>query len=408
MPTFNGLSMSVAAHRIALQIQALTGFNILPEGFAVKPVKPLLRQLYSATGGKRGPAAGFDPNGAQLCSVYNGVMSGAQLYALHTGGELKEAEPEAPVLIDDVPTDDAVKALQALLGGQKINPEAVKKLATEAVDSRIGDVLSRMAGLVADEVSRAVKTVTVKVATLPPVTVTNAHRDFDKVLRYCANRVNVMLKGPAGCGKTFMAAQAAKTLGLSFEFSGKCVDETKLLGYMDGGGSYRSTGFRRAFEFGGVFLADEMDAWAPEALIALNAPLDGEYCDFPDGVVTKHPDFVVIAGVNTDGNGADRDYRAREALDAASLNRFAFVEMDYDEDLERAISCNDKWTAHVQKVRAAYRKLGTVRGLPPTPRASKFGGIMLAAGAPWAECEEAFIWKGLKEETRNLVKAELR
>lgn len=421
MFTFNGLSMSAEAYGIACAINGQTGLANLYDGYNIAAVKGALRQLYVATGGKRGPTLGFDPTTAQLRSIYNGETTGAAIYAAHCGQpvptvEAAETVPvtapaavDAPLVTDDVPTDDTLKALQTLLAGQKVNPEAVKRMATDAVDGRVGEVLASMAALVAAEVARAVRKVEIKVGAMPAVTVSQAHRQLEKVLLFCVAKRNVMLKGPAGCGKTKMAEQIAEILQVNYYFSGKCVDEAKLLGYMDAGGTYRGTAFRLAWEFGGVFLADEMDAWAPEALIALNAPLAGQFCDFPDGIITRHADTVILAAVNTNGTGADRDYSAREVLDGASLNRFAFFEIEYDENLELAIAPNDDWTRHVQKHRAAVVKLGkATRGVLITPRDSIDGGHMLANGLAWAEAEEAYIWRGMAEEKRNLIKAELR
>lgn len=415
MPKFNEMFVSVEAHRIALQIRALTGQDKLNDGVAVDgKLRVLLRQYYVATGGKRGSGSDcYNPTSRELRRVYNGEVSGAALLKSNGGKpepQTKEEASIADLVVEEKPADEALKALQSLLGGQKVNPEAVRKIASEAVDGRISEVLSSMAGLIADEVSKQVRTVTIKVAELPEVKLDKVHCQFDRILRYAANRRNIMLVGPAGSGKTFIAEQVASALGLEYYFSGKCVDEVKLLGYMDGGGTYRSTQFRQAYEFGGVFLADEMDGWAAEALLALNAPLAGQWGDFPDAKVRRHPDFVVIAAANTFGRGADRQYVGREQLDAASLDRFAVIEMDYDEGLETAI-CNDihgntDWVRYVQKVRAAVAK-EKVRHVV-SPRASIDGGVMLKAGDSRSDVEESYIWKGMEERVRNMVKAHIR
>jgi hypothetical protein len=39
-------------------------------------------------------------------------------------------------------------------------------------------------------------------------------------------------------------------------------------------------------------------------------------------IVERHPDFIPIAGMNTLGLGGGRDYKARNALDAATLDRW--------------------------------------------------------------------------------------
>lgn len=404
MPNWNGMSVSVEAHRIALAIQKASGLATLPDNFNIAPVKSDLRRFYVATGGKRGEG-GYEPSAREYRRVYNGQVSGGALLASAGKGETAEVEP----LVSDAPeteTDEAVAALKKLLGGQKLDTEAVRKVAVGAVDARVGEMLSSLAGLVAEEVTRQVRTVEVKVAERPKVKVDTAHKCFERVLRYAANRKAVMLVGPAGSGKTYLAEQVAKALGLDFYMSGKCADEVKITGYMDGGGSYRTTAFRKAYEFGGLFLFDEMDGWSPDALIAVNAPLAGEWGDFPDAMVRRHPDFVAIGAANTFGRGADRQYVGREQLDAATLDRFAVIEVDYDEDLELAISCDRDWTLYVQKVRKAV--VGEKVRHVVSPRASIEGGIMLKAGEPRKDVEEAYIWKGLDEPVRNRVLAAVR
>ena len=406
MPIWNGMQVSVEAHRIALQIQKVAGLTQLPEGFNIAPVKSDLRRFYVATGGKRGDG-GYEPTAREYRRVYNGAISGAAL--LKATGNQGMAKEETPVIVetDDGPEDDAVAALRKILGGgQKVDPEAVKRIAVDAVNGRVGEVMSSMAGIIADEVAKAVRTVKVQVAQAPEIKIDKAHKCFERVLRYAANRKAVMLVGPAGSGKTTLAEQIAKALGLDFYMSGKCADEVKITGYMDGGGTYRTTAFRKAYEFGGLFLFDEMDGWSPDALIAVNAPLAGQWGDFPDAMVQRHPDFVAIGAANTYGRGADRQYVGREQLDAATLDRFAVIEIDYDEDLELAIACDRNWTAYVQKVRAAVAK-EKIRHVV-SPRASIEGGVMLAAGEIRKDVEEAYIWKGLDEPVRNRILAAMR
>lgn len=399
MANWNGLDVSTEAHRIALQIQSATGLSVMPDDYNIAAVKTDLRRLYVATGGKRGPD-GYEPSTREFRRLYNGKVSGSQLLATAKGEALPL--PEHPKA-ETAPSEDGLAALRKLIGADE---GQVAEIARKHVDHRVGEVLSSMHGLIADEVSRQVRTVVVKVAERPEVKLDTVHKAFKDVLDYAAQRVPVMMVGPAGSGKTTIAEQIAEALGLPFYMSGKCADEIKITGYMDAGGTYRTTAFRQAYEFGGIFLFDEMDGWSPDALIAVNAPLAGKWGDFPDGMIKKHPDFVPIAAANTFGRGADRQYVGREQLDAASLDRFAVVVIDYDEDLELSLGCDRKWTEHVIKVRHAVDK-EKVRHVV-SPRASIMGGLMLKAGRAKAQVEEELIWKGLDEPVRNRVKAALR
>jgi hypothetical protein len=80
-------------------------------------------------------------------------------------------------------------------------------------------------------------------------------------------------------------------------------------------------------------------------------------------------------------------------LDAATLDRFSFVAMDYDERLELAISPNDQWTRHVQAFRKAVRELKQRHVV--SPRASIKGGKLLSAGLDWNRVEELVLTRNL-------------
>ena len=185
-------------------------------------------------------------------------------------------------------------------------------------------------------------------------TVDSPHPQLDTVLKAIACG-NVSLIGPAGSGKTTLAKQVATALDLSFYFNGAIDSEYKLSGYKDATGTYHTTAFREAFEKGGVYLFDEIDASGPRALLAFNAALANGNESFPDRQVEKHKDFRCIAAANTYGRGANRVYVGRNQLDGATLDRFITVDMDYDPLFEFKISANANWTSRVQAYREACK-----------------------------------------------------
>lgn len=192
------------------------------------------------------------------------------------------------------------------------------------------------------------------------------HADFEKVLKLCAVRLNILLIGPAGCGKSHMAGQVADALQLPFYFinCSEGMSESKLEGYLAPTGTsgrfeFITTDFIRAFEDGGVFLMDEVDACDPNVLLILNAALANGHIALPkrydNPVAKRHEDFVLIASANTYGTGANRMYVGRNQLDEATLDRFRMgqVEMDFDRNMETSLVDDDEIRNAWWKIRDA-------------------------------------------------------
>lgn len=169
------------------------------------------------------------------------------------------------------------------------------------------------------------------------------HDKFETVLKFVANDEPVYLAGPAGSGKNVLCKQVAEALGLDFYFTNAVTQEYQLKGFTDAMGKFQETSFYKAFKYGGLFFLDEMDASIPEVLVILNAAIANRYFDFPApiGYVEANPNFRVIAAGNTTGHGADFEYVGRNQLDGASLNRFAFVKVDYSEAIENNVAEGD-------------------------------------------------------------------
>ena len=239
---------------------------------------------------------------------------------------------------------------------------------------------------------------------------TREHPKFRRMLYWVETSTPVMLIGPAGSGKTTAAQLLAKELGISFLPQSFCnqTPESRFAGFVAAGGNYVPSGFYDVFKNGGVYLLDEMDAANPNVLVAFNAAVANGYWTFPNGETVKaHGSFRAVAAANTWGKGADRAYQGRNALDAATLDRFAKLAWDYDEAHELHISPRADWTKHVQKVRRACQTLSIQTVI--SPRASINGGKALNAGKlTWAEVEEDTIFSGMDCETLQKVKAAIR
>ena len=61
---------------------------------------------------------------------------------------------------------------------------------------------------------------------------------------------------------------------------GLAVSLTCCAGFIDAQGRIVNTEFRKAYEHGGLFLFDEIDASFPQAILAFNAALANDFMDF--------------------------------------------------------------------------------------------------------------------------------
>ena len=244
---------------------------------------------------------------------------------------------------------------------------------------------------------------------LPTLDLGVQHKAFETLLKMSAARLrngshnNIWIHGPAGTGKSTAAEMVAKALGLNYYTDGKMADETKVLGYMDANGTYRGTNFRQAFEFGGVYLADEIDGSMPDALLALNGALANGHCSFPDKIVSRHNDFIFLAAANTTGQGGTIEYVGRFKQDAAFNDRFVFLKWDLDEALEESLVANKEWLKYVRHVRARIAS-STIKGHLITPRASIYGESLLAAGLDLDYVIDSVLRKGLTDVHWNMVR----
>ena len=159
---------------------------------------------------------------------------------------------------------------------------------------------------------------------------------------------NVLLVGPAGCGKTMLAAQLAQLLRVPFG-SISCtmgMSESQLTGWLlpvgdNGRFDYVSAPFVTCLQQPSVFLLDELDAADPNVLMLGNSVWSNGFITIPHKLssptIQRHEDAIVIAGANTMGTGADDLYSARAALDGATVDRFYPVIVEYDESYEHGI-----------------------------------------------------------------------
>jgi energy-coupling factor transporter ATP-binding protein EcfA2 len=338
----------------------------------------------------------------QLVSLSSSDGTALRNGALHSYCELSNG-----YRFREIVSDDFAKGIPDPIEPAK--PEPLREPTEDELAKAVSDImagttaafLEAVPGLVRATLMDLTRTVEIKLPKTPAVKISNSHKILPDVVMSVVAGTSPFLVGPAGSGKTTLAMQIAETLKRKFYAENRVTSEYKLLGYMDATGKYVRTQFREAYEKGGVFLLDEVDASDPDVLTTFNSALANNMCPFPDKLISAHKDFVALAAGNTFGRGADRQYVGRNQLDAATLDRFVVIEVDYDEIAELAWASNDDWTLYVQQVRKAVSD-EKVRHIV-SPRASIYGARLLAAGMERELVAERCIWKGLDATNRARV-----
>lgn len=315
----------------------------------------------------------------------------------------KKAEVvEAPVVTEADPVASSISFLSGVVAKivSDTKTEEIKKTVEAGLHERIDEYITNTYGKIE-------KTVTLVSEFGKHEVPGTLHSKFETVLKFVANDEPVYLTGPAGSGKNVLCKQVAEALGLEFYFTNAVTQEYKLTGFTDANGVFHESQFYKAFVNGGLFMLDEMDASIPEVLIILNAAIANRYFDFPApiGKVEAHKDFRVVAAGNTFGHGADNEYVGRNTLDAASLDRFAMIRIDYDERIENSVACGN--TALVRFCHA-FRKASAKAGLQMVVSYRAIGRMAKMLGLlSVEEVLESCLLKGLEKDDLKIIEKDL-
>jgi MoxR-like ATPase len=231
------------------------------------------------------------------------------------------------------------------------------------------------------------------------------HERFEEILQYVMLDEPVMLMGSAGTGKNVLVQQISKTLNLPFYFSNAVTQEYKITGFIDANGTFHETEFYKAFKNGGIFMLDEIDASIPEVLVILNAAIANRYFDFPNGRIDAHKEFRVIAAGNTYGTGANYQFVGRNQLDAASLDRFAIVEINYSPLIEEAMTNKKDLIEFIRDFRRVVEKnnIKHIVSYRSIKRIDK-----LASSLPLTSVLKSCLLKNLEQDDLRMIANEMK
>ena len=234
------------------------------------------------------------------------------------------------------------------------------------------------------------------------------HICFETTYRVIASGCSPFLVGPAGSGKSTILAQIADAMDLQFYpmSVNSMTSDYNIIGYNDANGNYIPTVFRQAYEHGGIFSFEEIDAGNPNVLTVINNAMSQDKYSFPDKIVNKHPKFILCASGNTYGTGANIKYIGRNPLDAATLDRFVMVYTDYDTNLESRLCANKDWLSWVWAVRGVVNRLDM--NLVVGTRAVLHGEKLLNAGLPRQAVEQMVVFKGMPMADAEKIRGNIR
>lgn len=169
---------------------------------------------------------------------------------------------------------------------------------------------------------------------------------FDHMVTLAKNRINFMLCGPAGCGKTYMANMVAKAINQ------ECYDCTLSGGVRysqvfgstnlkNGDSEWTPSDLLKAVQRPGVVVINEILGGDADVLIGFNSLTEPgqRFINTPAGRLEVHPECRFIATANNKGRSQSRSYIAAQVQDGSILDRFGVkLDVDYDATVEKKLA----------------------------------------------------------------------
>lgn len=292
-------------------------------------------------------------------------------------------------------------------------PKAVRERASNPKETLNKLVEELLGGINEDNIRRIVQDEmgsinVIEVRTPEQINIVDGvHQMFEKLLYLIGKRHHTYLWGPPGGGKSTAARQCAEALGWNYGYISlnPQTPDSRILGFLDATGNYRPTLFRKVYEGGGVFCIDELDNASASLLTTLNSALENGHGAFPDGLIKRHENFVLVATGNTPGYGGNPAFPDRRPFDSAFAERFTYLEWNYDENLERTIALahnpeSHQWIAWVKQIRE-WSKVNFPR-LIVSPRATfKLAQYSKDKTFTPQEMVENVVFRGIQKDVRD-------
>lgn len=272
------------------------------------------------------------------------LLNSEQIYARKVSGRNRYIAIEFKTEQDSAKEN---KMTKTEIGGELQNL-LLETIAKYSADKVIDELMPMIRKKCVDEFGMTPVTHEIKIGNASPVKLEcELPPCFDSILSYASKGLPVMMTGPAGTGKGFIARNVAKAMNAEFYEVNSVRNAYDLTGFVDANSRFVRTPFYdacKAVSEGkkAVFLFDEMDCSDPEVLKGIfNEALASLEFTFPNNEHLTFDDLVILCACNTFGTGSDEMYVA-EQLDASTLDRFAIVHVDYNRKVEMNIAQGDE------------------------------------------------------------------
>lgn len=222
--------------------------------------------------------------------------------------------------------------------------------------------------------------------------------ELEKIRPCLMAKKNVLLEGPVGVGKTFLALSVTEDLKLPvFRIDGdNRFTEQKLVGFFDPPlvlkkgyceDTFVSGPLIEAMQKGGVLFINELNRLPEGVQNVLLPAIDERKIVVPRlGEVQASPKFLVIATQNP------KEFVATSHLSEALLDRFELIVLDYQSE-EEEIGIVSQTAKQKQIVQAAVRLVRTTRNHPKIRR-----GASVRAAQSISEIASMMMKEGLSFE----------